>query len=64
METRKLTVKIELSEETAEEFGAYIKDKCLDRDNWLKKILADSITGFLKKRKEALARIAHASAGR
>jgi hypothetical protein len=48
-ETRKLTVEIDLLKEEAERFEAFIEDKCLDRDKYLKRVLIEGIRHFMKE---------------
>jgi hypothetical protein len=49
MAGKKLIVEVELPDEMAERFEAYVEDKCLDRDKWLKKLLVGGIEYVMKK---------------
>jgi hypothetical protein len=51
--SKKLTVEIELSKEEAERFEAFIEDKCLDRDKYLKRLLLEGINHVMKKKAAA-----------
>jgi hypothetical protein len=50
----RITVEIELSEEESAKFDNLIETRCLDREKYLKKLLADSIAAVLEKRDMAL----------
>ncbi|MDR0759914.1 MAG: hypothetical protein LBF74_07370 [Treponema sp.] len=52
METKKLTVEIELSEEEAERFERFIEEGCYDKDKFLKRLLLERLN-----RKQELALI-------
>jgi hypothetical protein len=47
--TKKITVEIELTEKMAELFDALVEARCLDREKYLKKLLANGIASVVKK---------------
>jgi hypothetical protein len=53
-----IVVEIELSTEESVKLDKLIEERCLDREKYLKRLLADSITRVLKKRDWALTIIA------
>jgi hypothetical protein len=49
MAEKKLVAEVDLPEETAERFEAFVEKKCLDRDKWLKNLLLGGIERVRKQ---------------
>jgi hypothetical protein len=54
METKKLTVEIELSKEEAERFERFIEEGCYDQDKYLKHLLLKGIEHVMKNAKATM----------